>query len=460
MDGGFFPASSLKPISNTPEDVGQFAQAIEGRFNNSDRPLFTTRLAPMLSGSLSSSPGLDCDRGGHGHGSSISPMPATPLAPMSINSLPSRHSTFNSIAGPSSSSSPPPAEFTVVTTTSLSGVIRTPNVLILDIRPHSSYASARLPQAISLSVPSTLLKRPAFNLQKLTTMLSSSSARSRFSSWNKASRILAYDADSVSLHDGSNLLGLLRKFRAEGFTGDIAWLQGGIQALWRDQRHLVEEGPISDDEEEVEAPRVLRARDLPMSAFQQSSTTSLHNRTQLSSSPSSAFFGSTALARASSVSSQHHSLTHSGHTPSARDRFIAANPFYDNIRQNIELSHGITDRIPLRLSPVTASRIRELPFAWLRDIASSAGRDEGTEALAMQFYRIELSEQRRMQGVMAHHSMQSGPAGDREQNKIISFPLKSTKEKATFPYSITAGVEKGTKNRCVAMPGIFLDDHS
>ena len=128
-------------------------------------------------------------------------------------------------------------------------------------------------------------------------------------------------------------------------------------------------------------------------------------------------------------------------TPMAR---MAANPFYDNIRQNIELSQGITERIPLHLSPSLLARISELPFTWLRGIATIAGQDEGTEALAMQFYRIELGEQRRMQGIMAHHSMQSGTEDSTESDASI---VPDKKEDAPFPFSITAGVEKGTKNR-------------
>ena len=157
---------------------------------------------------------------------------------------------------------------------------------------------------------------------------------------------------------------------------------------------------------------------------------------------------------------------------------MAYNPFYDTIRQNVELSHGITERIPLRISRMAKDRIDDLPFNWLRELgrwaaeddectddedhfgesgsgsgsgisggdhsgmSSDSGEDsgsgheyagahhmrmdpsavalnnaeatlddpqaEGSEALAMQFYRIELGEQRRLMGVMEHHSKESG----------------------------------------------------
>jgi len=67
--------------------------------------------------------------------------------------------------------------------------------------------------------------------------------------------------------------------------------------------------------------------------------------------------------------------------------------------------------------------------------------EEGTEALAMQFYRIELAEQRRLMAVMERHSTESGPCTN----------ARATHTNLTFPYSITAGIEKGTKNRCVRL---------
>ena len=124
----------------------------------------------------------------------------------------------------------------------------------------------------------------------------------------------------------------------------------------------------------------------------------------------------------------------------------AANPFYDNIRQNVELSQGITERIPLLLSPEVIARIKDLPFPWLREIAEWAGQDASTDTLAMQFYRIELREQKRMHSVMAFHSKQSG-SQDCKEGEIGAHVVKGS---ATFfPYSITAGIEKGEKNRYV-----------
>jgi rhodanese-related sulfurtransferase len=332
------------------------------------------------------------------------------------------------------------------------------NTLILDIRPHAAYSSARIPHAIPLSVPSTLLKRPLFSLQRLAAMLPSTNARTRFLAWPSASRILVYDADSQVAGETSNITGLLRKFKLDGFEGELTWLQGGFQAAWRDCREIIDTRPPSPDPETEDdadvhdkslQPSLLRTRRLPMAAFSLSST-AIHN------SPSFKSTGANSMKRSSTV--PQHTLSNPGTSSS----HPAYNPFFDTIRQNTELSHGVTERIPLRLPRRVRRRIRDLPFPWLQNIAlraastplhhrsfnestssdssedyelNEADIEEGKESLAMQFFKIELAEQRRLMGVMEHHSNESGQFG--------KFPAQSN----TFPFSITAGIEKGAKNR-------------
>jgi hypothetical protein len=152
-----------------------------------------------------------------------------------------------------------------------------------------------------------------------------------------------------------------------------------------------------------------------------------------------------------------------------------ANPFFDNIRQNLELSHGgITERIPLALPEHIVKRAKDLPH-WLRDLVE-APEDVSMQKLAMEFYSIELGEQKRLQGVMDWHSHGSGGIMDshysgqamegldsakrgalvarfkQEMELKRLTPKGSTgeeKEEGYFPFSITAGVERGTKNRFV-----------
>ncbi|KAJ3507779.1 hypothetical protein NMY22_g16824 [Coprinellus aureogranulatus] len=125
--------------------------------------------------------------------------------------------------------------------------------------------------------------------------------------------------------------------------------------------------------------------------------------------------------------------------------------------------NGITERIPLQLPRRVRRRLDELDFIpWLHRIAKLAGPssphphsspsdassdddmdeppsgDHYADALANQFYQIELAEQRRLMNIMQHHSQESGV--------VVVEDGKATRNTG-FPYSITAGVEKGAKNR-------------
>ncbi|KAF8213729.1 hypothetical protein K438DRAFT_1804548 [Mycena galopus ATCC 62051] len=414
--------------SNLPDDTQSFADAIAARYGQGDENVLTARLLP----------------------------------PMPIHSIQAA-TTFD-------------GQYTAVPPSALSQWLDDPRTLVVDIRPHAAYSSARIGRAVSLSVPSTLLKRPAFSLQRLSAMLPSVTARTRFSAWRTAPRILVYDADSITLSETSNIQGLLRKFRADAPNVALAWIQGGFQTVWQTRRDLVDAAPPTpetetedDADDDPDSERVLRAHHLPRAAFALASTTQAPRR------------AGPALLNPAQYPNANYNMASSNNYNGGlgKDTSQAFNPFYDAVRQNTELAHGITERIPLRLPRRVRRRVQELPFQWLRDIARRAapvtppdananasanpvtsasygasgaasfgpyafrGRpdssedetessdsssaaswrstlvslvspharasdiEEGTEALAMQFYRIELAEQRRMMDVMEHHSRES-----------------------------------------------------
>ncbi|KAI8983176.1 hypothetical protein BD414DRAFT_578793 [Trametes punicea] len=385
-----------------------------------------------------------------------------------------------SSSGAASSAALPPSAFTALSPSSLKAVLSDPSALILDIRPHNSYVQARIRNAHSLSVPSTLLKRPLFSLSKLADMLPTSSARQKFSKWPEASRILVYDADSASIPQhtqNSNLLGLMRKFRSEGFPPDreVAWLRGGFHSVWRDFPDLVDQDPPSDEPEEDETPpepvaetgpspaaraasapataRALRAKHLPKAAFTAATTLPLRPRPMQPPSslpmqvvpPTPATLredpfakvpptpsvdamptmslpqvrkndlslqlppgvsrpktvgGAAPIGPLYSMPTLSPQYTHSGvynrtSSYSVPGQQVAYNPFFDTIRQNIELGSRDPkgtggEGIPLKLPRRVRRRVGELPFEWLREIArksrrvteSSSTTDESDESSA------------------------------------------------------------------------------
>jgi hypothetical protein len=240
-------------------------------------------------------------------------------------------------------------------------------------------------------------------------MINDANSRSKFNKWKSVQRIVAYDVDTSFMPDSCNIAGLLRKFQASGFQGELNWLKGGFNAFEATFPASIDTTELTAQRDEAEeaTDTVLRTVNLSSHAFMQSSTT---------------------------ISGQM--------TPRVVDRprttsSVAANPFYDNIRQNMELSQGVDSKIPLILPPEVLVRRDELPFKWLQDIVDQVRTDPEGEALAMQFYRIELGEQRRLQSVMNHHSQESAS----------NLSLADGSTATEFPYSITAGIEMGAKNR-------------
>ncbi|KIO25744.1 hypothetical protein M407DRAFT_24903 [Tulasnella calospora MUT 4182] len=453
----FFNQNALHAVAETTQEATEFARALQQR-----ETFILPTASPRMLQALAQSP-----------------QPAPTHRPELARPLPSRP--------------PPPVSspFKPFQPEDLVGLVPNTSTLILDIRPHGQWRKARVCRAINLAVPSTLLRRPAFSLEKINTMLPNSRDREEFQKWPSASTILVYDADSSNISEASNVSALLAKIKAAGYSGELGYLYGGINsALLSSLPGVIDDSSPPDDviaESTNSGNQFIVVRQLSMSAFQQGTTTNANQRPE----PGNVAAGAPG--------------------PSTT-RASVANPFYDNIRQHLELSGGITERIPLYVPKKVLKRRKELPFEWLRDIAlwagavsmmnpaeavpdssarsttgtestysggSSAKRiakarsQEGTEALAMQFYRVELGEQRRLQGVMQHHTRESGQVAKPKPISNTSdkpdYPssiqaasmaaLKSQDTRSSrgsnlkspdeqyFPFSITAGVEKGHKNR-------------
>ncbi|KIP04071.1 hypothetical protein PHLGIDRAFT_129772 [Phlebiopsis gigantea 11061_1 CR5-6] len=666
------------PLQNTAsEGVDAFAEAINARYSRAGTSLIPLSpnqhgstaataeqpLQPPAPTSLPFSPIMPADRSPVlslrvppplRSSSTTTPTtsPSTTAKSQAQLRLPSLPSSSLPQQPPTFSPAPlPPSAFTALLPTVLPSVLAESAVLILDIRPHNAYATARLPSALSISVPSTLLKRPLFSLDRLAQMLSPAT-RARFAAWPTASRILIYDADTSSLTEGGNILGLLRKLRKEGFAGELGWIKGGFKAIWREQYDLVDhDSPAEDEDEDGELsslqsapgpPRAaalalepgvgpsrvnsapattssfppslapsgfLRPKNLPMSAFLSSTTTSqrpYRSGVSANAIPSTPIFtqadpfaslGVTGVSSSSLPGTSSHPAPTgqpfalrlpptSGRTPSVasastipegrtlhvfppragghgpgapvdissslptqgagaaygmvpRERphhqsfpgvgppaqSVPFNPFFDTIRQNLELGggRGSGEGIPLKLSRRVRRRVSELPFDWLREIARKSGKvseentsadsdkeekpmpgmkargalgasdvsesedelagthhhrrrrldsklhktvlrataassipaadsppddgDELAKVLSMQFYKIELGEQRRLMGVMEHHSMESSTvvAEDASSARAVARMSQAMSKSATVGgFSLNAqGIPSG-----------------
>lgn len=151
-----------------------------------------------------------------------------------------------STSAPKPSSSMPGTKLRPLSTIDLKSLLSASSTLILDLRPPSLFQASHLPASHSLPVPSTLLRRPAFTMDRVLQMLSPSS-QDAVSQWREKSDIILLDAESSSAPPASTLDGLANKFVSEGFTGNLWFVRGGHNAAKAANVRLVEGGSADDE---------------------------------------------------------------------------------------------------------------------------------------------------------------------------------------------------------------------
>lgn len=106
-------------------------------------------------------------------------------------------------------------------------------VLLLDLRVQTQYALSRIRGALNLCIPTTLLKRPAFNVQKLAESFKEDEKKAKFNHWQKCKYIVVYDQSSSQAKDAASCLNILKKFASEGWTGCSMIVRGGFTEFSR-----------------------------------------------------------------------------------------------------------------------------------------------------------------------------------------------------------------------------------
>ena len=253
------------------------------------------------------------------------------------------------------------------------------DLLLLDLRVFPQYSRSRISGAINLCIPTTLLKRSSFNVQKLSETFTKEAERAKFAQWRDVKFIIVYDANSMQMKDATSSVNTLKKFTNEGWRGATLILRGGFNSFASKFPDQVDHRLASEMDGS--------------------------NTRQLSIDPP----GAAPVAGGCMM-------------PSTQ---TAANPFFGNIRQNMDLIGGV-GQMPVKL-PVglRETAVAEMP-AWLRQ---AADKDDGGKAVADRFLGIEKAEQHRMQ-------------------KALSCNVSYGTPNALSPQAVQiAGIEKGTKNR-------------
>lgn len=310
------------------------------------------------------------------------------------------------------------------------------HVLVLDIRPPTSFGRCHIKGSVNVCAPTTLLRRPEFTIGRIEDQLvSNGTMEEKFRDWHQFTKqdapqswIVVLDTDSTKPTSmgrssagggGPSLLGLLRKFDAAGYKGQLCWLTGGFVAYSRWP-------PAAGD---IEWPPIPQETSTPPSL-----TTGSRNQPGLQ----------LGLPPRGPVLALSGSMGHTGGH--------VVNPFFDNIRQNLELSCGITDIVPLDLS-LSDSELNRLP-RFLRDLAMMDGETRA-RYLAERFFDIEKKEQSRMQSVMQRHAFESSTNSSANPPEVLissraAYPQTPTERAVppgAFPLSITAAIERGSDHR-------------
>lgn len=251
--------------------------------------------------------------------------------------------------------------------------------LLLDLRVAPQYAQSRIRTALNLCIPTTLLKRPSFNLAKLTHTFKIDKEQSRFCRWKTCDYIIVYDSHSSEKKDAVAAVNTIKKFTNEGWDGKAYILRGGFMAFSRIQDDLIDRRP---------AHEMKSSRNLALGSLVPD-------------------------------------ITHVAggcEMPAAKS---AANPFFSNIRQNMDLVGGV-GQIDVKRPDDADHQADDFFPPWLRKAA--AIEDHG-KTVSEKFLHIEQEELSRMQKALSARVSYGTPAPASEKAVQI------------------AGFEKGGKNR-------------
>ncbi|CAO3668436.1 unnamed protein product [Rhizopus stolonifer] len=258
-------------------------------------------------------------------------------------------------------------------------LINTARLLLIDVRSNTHYSKDHIRSSIHIAIPSILLKRPNYTLDKVTESFKDKDSAHDFEQWPSATHIVFYDHTSSDLGSSVTAVLLAKKFKETGYRGSLTFLKGGFEEF---------------------------RREFPDQCFLKPTTEEPK--------PSTPFF------------------------------------FFNNIRQNLELSHGpLKERFAIRMPSGKKNQIGIIPLSaspthpprygfggssidslgnfvlpiWLKDMMMA---DKGPKRLAESYEYLERMEQERLDFVMRYHSSH-----------------KST----DFPLSIASSMEKGILNR-------------
>lgn len=221
------------------------------------------------------------------------------------------------------------------------------NVLLLDVRSVQNFSQCRIKHSLNLCIPTTLLKRATFGIEKLQQTFQDSINSTKFNRWRDMEWIIVYDANASDNRDTMTAFNMTKKFTAANYSGKIAILRGGF------------------------------------SGFRQAFPDYLDNET----------------AKMPPTRSENATTDKNAIAPVIGGVMLPTsmqdpNPFFSNIRQNMDLRDGVGQ---FDVNLPDSIEMTKLPI-WLRE--TCAPQDHGKK-VSDKFLNIERDEQSRMKGAYA-----------------------------------------------------------
>ncbi|KAL3420996.1 Tyrosine-protein phosphatase 1 [Phlyctema vagabunda] len=226
--------------------------------------------------------------------------------------------------------------------------------LLLDLRVFPQFSQSRIQNALNLCIPTTLLKRPSFNLQKLQDTFTNDGEKARFAKWAEAKFIIVYDSFSSDKKDATSAVNTLKKFTNEGWGGQCYILSGGFAEFSKTYPQLID----------------------------QRTTQEVQSSTKISLSLGTSMPDVAPVAGGCVM-------------PATKN---AANPFFSNVRQNQDLIGGVGQmdiQIPGEMNNTNSDAVPR----WL---AKAAEPTDHGKKVSDKFLHLELDEQARMNKALSN----------------------------------------------------------
>ena len=262
------------------------------------------------------------------------------------------------------------------------------DILLLDLRVSPQYAQSRIREAMNLCIPTTLLKRPSFNIQKLAETFGIEKEKEKFSRWQETKYIIVYDASATQIKDATSCVNTLKKFSNHGWKGASYIVSGGFSAVSNKFPDMIDRRSSN----EVQNP----------------------DRRNLSINSNAPGI-----------------MPVAGGCPMPATK-TAANPFFGSIRQNMDLIGGVGQMFVKRPVSLSEKGCLELP-KWVRD--ASEDQNQG-KMVADRFLGIERAEQDRMRKALSGNVSYGSPTVNSSSSVQIAGIEKGTKNryKDILPY--------------------------